>query len=248
MTRRDWRMPDHLPNLLPGRKARHPDWLPRQRRGVTPQMIGRYPDFDVLAGRQSWDAATARTIDERMRIQAGDPLQFFTEAEAATGRAFCDAFSAQDEEPRIPVLEMIDRRLAAGQLDGYQYDGMPDDRDTWRLVLAGLDEMAAERCGTGTFGACDPDMAGEIIGQFAEGQVVGGSWEKLDVKQAWVVCARMIVTAFYAHPWAWNEIGFGGPAYPRGFMRMGPVGFREPFETPAATSEDPVAQTEQGSV
>ena len=26
---------------------------------------------------------------------------------------------------------------------------------------------------------------------------------------------------FYAHPWAWNEIGFGGPAYPRGYARFG---------------------------
>ena len=42
---------------------------------------------------------------------------------------------------------MIDESLAAGRLDGYQYDGMPDDRDTWRLVLAGLDEMAAARYG-----------------------------------------------------------------------------------------------------
>jgi hypothetical protein len=211
-------------------------------------MIGRYPDFDVFVARRTWDAATAQVVDERMRLRAGDPLQFFTDAEGATGRAFCDAFSAQDDEPRIPVLEMIDRRLAAGQLDGYQYDGMPDDRDTWRLVIAGLDEMAAGGHGTCSFAACDPDTKRAIVGQFAEGHVVGDSWEKLDVKRAWVVCARMIVTAFYAHPWAWNEIGFGGPAYPRGFMRMGPVAYREPFETPGATSEDPAAETEQGDV
>ncbi|MBO0885781.1 MAG: gluconate 2-dehydrogenase subunit 3 family protein [Acidimicrobiales bacterium] len=246
MAKRDWRSPDHLPNLLPEGKARHPGWLPRQRRGVTPQMIGRYPDFDVFAARRSWDRATARAIDERMRVRVGDPLQFFTETEAATGRAFCDACMAQDDEPRIPVLEMIDRRLAAGQLDGYQYDDMPDDRDTWRLVLAGLDEMAALAYGATSFAACDPDSAVAIVGQLAEGQVAGDSWKGLDAKRAWVVCTRMIVTAFYAHPWAWNEIGFGGPAYPRGFMRMGPVGYREPFETPGATSEDPAAQIEHG--
>ena len=27
------------------------EWLPRQRRGVTPQMVGRYPDFDVFDAR-----------------------------------------------------------------------------------------------------------------------------------------------------------------------------------------------------
>ena len=31
---------------------------------------------------------------------------------------------------------------------------------------------------------------------------------------------RSVLAAFYSHPWAWNEIGFGGPAYPRGYMRL----------------------------
>jgi hypothetical protein len=30
-----------------------------------------------------------------------------------------------------------------------------------------------------------------------------------------------IAGAYYAHPTAWNEIGFGGPASPRGYVRMG---------------------------
>ena len=39
------------------------------------------------------------------------------------------------------------------------------------------------------------------------------------------------VTAYYSHPWAWDEIGFGGPAYPRAYMRLeagrgGAVGMR----------------------
>ena len=45
--------------------------------------------------------------------------------------------------------------------------------------------------------------------------------------------------AFYAHPWAWNEIGFGGPAYPRGYARMG-VGQSEAWEGAEALDLDPV--------
>ncbi|MCW3019992.1 MAG: hypothetical protein JWN10_2300, partial [Solirubrobacterales bacterium] len=44
----DMRSASHLPNLRPDGVPRRPDWLPRQRRGITPQMIGRYPDYDVL--------------------------------------------------------------------------------------------------------------------------------------------------------------------------------------------------------
>lgn len=243
MAERDLRRPDHLPNLRPEGRARHPGWLPRQRRGITPQMVGRYPDYDVFDARDTWDSATSRVVNARMAIKVGDPLIFFTESEAPTGRAFCDACMAQDEDPRVPVLEMIDRRLGAGQLDGYQYDGMPDDGHTWRLVLAGLDETAATGWGTDSFAACAPEAMAGIVERFAGADLTGGTWEELNVKRAWTVCTRMIVAAFYAHPWAWNEIGFGGPAYPRGFMRMGPVAFREPFEKPGATNEDPAAQT-----
>jgi hypothetical protein len=32
---------------------------------------------------------------------------------------------------------------------------------------------------------------------------------------------RAIVEVYYAHPAAWSEIGFGGPASPRGYVRLG---------------------------
>jgi hypothetical protein len=120
---------------------------------------------------------------------------------------------------------------------------MPDDRDTWHLVLSGLDETALRR-----FGACFADLDGDsregIVAGLAAGRLQGGSWDRLHVARAWSVCMRAILSAFYSHPWAWNEIGFGGPAYPRGFMRLGPIGVREPFERPGATDEDPVRVTE----
>ena len=42
---------------------------------------------------------------------------------------------------------------------------------------------------------------------------------------------------------AWDEIGFPGPAYPRGYKNPG-VGEREPFEVPrrAARPRDPVRE------
>lgn len=236
----DTSRPDHLPHRRPDGRAPHPSWLPRQRRGTTPQMIGRYPDFDVFDAAGTWDAATAAVV--RARLDPPGPFRFFTAGEEPTLRAFCDTVLAQDSDPRVPVAEMVDDKLAAGRLDGYQYAGMPDDRDTWRLVLAGLDHTAA---GHGTFAACTPQHRENVVGEFAKGRLVGGAWEQLDVTRAWSVVMRAVLAAFYSHPWAWNEIGFGGPAYPRGYMRLGGpgsngAGGREPFEKPGAVSTDPV--------
>jgi hypothetical protein len=35
------------------------------------------------------------------------------------------------------------------------------------------------------------------------------------------VVLRAMVEIYYAHPAAWSEIGFGGPASPRGYVRLG---------------------------
>jgi hypothetical protein len=238
----DLRRPDHLPKRRPGGTPLHPSWLPRQRRGTTPQMIGRYPDFDVLDAVDTWDEATKKVV--LARLDPPGPLRFFTAAEEPALRAFCDTVLAQDREPRVPVAEMVDNKLADGRLDGYQYADMPDDRDTWRLVLRGLDHTATQGYQL-DFAGCTDARREAIVSEFANGRLVGGAWDELNVTRAWSVVMRMTLAAFYSHPWAWNEIGFGGPAYPRGFMRLGGPdadgpGVREPFEKPGATDEDPV--------
>jgi hypothetical protein len=246
----DTSRPDHLPNLRPDGKPPHPSWLPRQRRGTTPQMIGRYPDFDVLETADSWDDATRKVV--LARLEPPVPLRFFTAQEEPCLRAFCDTVLAQDTEPRVPVAESVDSKLADGRLDGYQYADMPDDRDTWRLVLRALDETASGRYGKASFAAAGVPTREAIIGQFSQGRLDGGTWERLNVKRAWSVCMRATLSGFYSHPWAWNEIGFGGPAYPRGFMRLGGAtgsdAAREPYETPGATDEDPVRVVGDGEV
>ena len=58
----------------------------------------------------------------------------------------------------------------------------------------------------------------------------------------WSLWTRYACTAFYAHPFAWAEIGFSGPAYPRGYKNAG-VGKLEPFEVAdARDSENPVRE------
>ncbi|MFZ0091901.1 MAG: gluconate 2-dehydrogenase subunit 3 family protein [Solirubrobacteraceae bacterium] len=240
MAPRDISSGDHLPNRRADGEPLPPSWLPRQRRGVTPQMIGRYPDYDVMDAAPGWDKETTAVVTAR--LASPGPMRFFTSEEEPTLRAFCDTAVAQDADPRIPVAEMVDAKLADGKLDGYRYHDMPEDPETWRRVLRGLDERARE-LGAENFAALSADAREQVVGALAEAKLSGEAWAQLNVKRAWSVCMRAILAAFYSHPWAWNEIGFGGPAYPRGFMRLGQgVSVLEPFERPGATSEDPVRE------
>jgi hypothetical protein len=241
---RDFSQARHLPNLREGGQPASPEELPRQRNGVTPQMHGRYPDYNVLDQRGHWDEVTRRLVLER--VEQVPPLRFFTASEAATLGAFCDRVLAQDREPKIPVLNMVDAKLFAGELDGFRYADMPDDPQTWRRVSAGLD-AAARQHGTGSFAQATGDVQRDVVQAFSEGKLHGDVWDALPPSRAWKVVTRVMLSAFYSHPWAWNEIGFGGPAYPRGYARLG-AGQRESWEGVEAFEEDPVSDTRERGV
>jgi hypothetical protein len=243
---KDFRGAGHLPNLRTGGDPAPPERLPRQRKGITPQMHGRYPDYDVLAEIDHWDEATRRVVLDR--VENVPEIRFFTSEEERTLGLFCDLVLAQDKEPRIPVLNMVDAKLFEGQLDGFRYADMPDDRETWRRAATGLD-AAARQHGSANFVSAPWSVQCNVIQAMSEGSLHGEVWDELPPKKAWSVLTRAILSAFYSHPWAWNEIGFGGPAYPRGYARFG-VGQREEWEgAPAAEVDvDPVGEVQQAGL
>jgi hypothetical protein len=207
----------------------------RHRNGTTPQLVGRYPHYDVLSEAGHWDEVTRRVVLDR--VERVPPIVFFTEAEADTLKAFCDIVTAQDGEPRIAVLSYIDEKLETGVGDGWQHAGLPGDGDVWRTVARGLDEEAG-----GCYAEAAEETRVEIVHRFAKAELSDGVWRELDVGRAWGVVMRYVVQAFYSHPWAWNEIGFGGPAYPRGYSAFGSphLGEREPWEGAESVHYDPV--------
>ena len=53
-----------------------------------------------------------------------------------------DQLLDQREPPRVPVLEMIDARLAEAQTDGWRYADLPEDGEAFRRSFAALDDDA----------------------------------------------------------------------------------------------------------
>lgn len=211
-------------------------WRSPSQRAVTPQGRGRFPGFDVLSEVGRWDDVTAGVV--LARLAPTTDLSFFTLAEDAVARPLFDLLLAQDGEPRVPVVALVDGRLAADETDGWRYDDMPADREAFRQTFAALDEDAKQAHDV-LFTDLRPRQQARLVGAVDRAGQAGERWHGLPAKHVWSLWTRYACTAFYSHPWAWNEIGFGGPAYPRGYSNPG-IDARERWEVADHDSRDPV--------
>lgn len=204
-----------------------------------PEFTDRFPGFDVLAQSKHWDGATTGVV--LSRIAMPPDIRYFTPAEQAVATVLCDLLLDQAEsahpETRVPVVNMIDARLAEQETDGWRYEDMPEDGEAWRQTLAALDHDAFTHFGA-TFAACSAEQQSSLIQAVQD--LGGETWHGLPANHVWSLWTRYACTAYYSHPAAWNEIAFPGPAYPRGYKNAG-VDAREPFEVAdARVDDDPV--------
>jgi hypothetical protein len=205
------------------------------QRGVTPQGRGRYPGFDVLDSVDVWDDVTAGVVLARLALP-GD-FAFFVPHEVGIAAPLLDLLLHQDTDPRVPVLQLIDVRLSAGETDGWHYDDMPEDSQAWRDTLAFLDGDANQAVTGRSFSDLSNTYRAGIVQAVQDLSLSGGRWHGLPASHVWSLWTRYACTAFYSHPWAWNEIGFPGPAYPRGYLHRG-IDARDRWEVADGGLED----------
>jgi len=200
-------------------------WSAPARSGTTPgDARRRFPGFDVLAQSDHWDEVTTGVVLSRLGPRP--PLRFFSPGQEAIARPLLDLILDQHAEPRVPVFEMVDQRLAELSTDGWRYEDLPPDPEAWSQSLEALDEDAYERRGRG-FAACTVEDQAALLTELLA--VGGRPWHGMRADRVWSLWSRYACAAFYSHPWSWNEIGFPGPAYPRGYKSPG-LDAREPFE------------------
>lgn len=205
---------------------------PQTRLPLPPRaQPGYYPGFSTLDQRSFWDEATRKIV--QARVEQVPPIRFFSTGEAGLLKAVCDRVLPQDdrdEEHKIPVVNFIDDRLYSDRLDGYRYEGMPPDQEAHRLGLQGIEAVAQHVYGR-SFAELAPVEQDAVLKKLHDGDPPAGQaiWQRMPVHRYWLLLVKDVLKAYYAHPYAWDEIGFGGPAYPRGYMRL-EGGEPEPWE------------------
>lgn len=205
-------------------------------------MTERYPGYDVLRKRAglSWNEPTRRAVDER--LAAPREPRYFTPEEWAVLDRLCGRILPQPKDrPPIPLAALIDGKMLRMGETGTRIEPMPWDGPAWKQALAALQEeaLAAHQRG---FADLDDAEADGLLQAMQDGRLQHERWR--NVPPSLFFSKRVlvdVVEAYYGHPLAWNEIGFGGPASPRGYVRL-EANRHDPWEAAEAEGDAPAAR------
>ena len=198
---------------------------------IETEQPGYYPGYSTLGQNAYWDRTTRETVFKR--VNQIPPIRFFTPEQARSLEAVADRLLPQDDrrpDRRIPIVNHIDDKLFRGEIDGYQYEDMPSDRDAMTGGIAAIDN-AAKHLHARSFADLTMRQQEEILKAIHDGKPLfeDSIWQRMSVGRFWQLLLHFCIEAYYAHPWTWDEVGFGGPAYPRAYMRL-EGGKPEPWE------------------
>jgi hypothetical protein len=196
------------------------------------EQPGYYPGFSTLSQQDHWDAATRQKVLDR--VHRVPPIRFFAPEEARLMEAIASHILPQDDRlpaRHIPIVPRIDERLHKGRTAGYRFTRMPPDGEAYRLGFQAIELMAGKAHGRPFLELPWPEQD-ELLKSIHDARPKEGAaeiWEKMAIHRYWALLVQDCLESYYSHPWAWDEIGFGGPAYPRAYMRL-ERGEPEPWE------------------
>ena len=190
---------------------------------LTPRRTpGYYPGFSTLSQNPFWDDATRRVVTKR--LEPPQPLKLFSAEEFEFWTAVFAHLIPQNDrtvERQIPLVAPLDHRLHMNQTVGYRFETMPQDRDAYRLGREALNEEARQQHES-DFLSLSYRQQDLVLKTIHDGEPHAAKeiWSRMSVHRFWQLMMGDAIDAYYAHPWAWDEIGFGGPAYPRAYTRL----------------------------
>ena len=192
---------------------------------------GRYPGFDVMDERQAWDPVTRSLVAARLRPS---PPKTLTAAEARTLEAVARQLLAEERTEVLAfVVAHVDGKLRNSRGEGQREAGVPPEPQLVKQGLRVLDGAAR-----GGFADLEASAQRALLSDLAQGRLEPPEADltalpdlaaDLPQKPLFQKLLGLCVEALASHPALWSEMGYAGPAYPRGYYRMG-RGILDPWE------------------
>ncbi|MCC2683877.1 MAG: subunit 3 of gluconate 2-dehydrogenase [Paenibacillaceae bacterium] len=179
-----------------------------------------YPSYDVMEHKQAWDEHTRSIVSSRLFRE--HDYQFLTLGEAEVLRAWCIRLV---DDPRGELIQFvlghIDQTLHKQAGEGQRKPGVPPSRKLIRDGIAYIENLSMARHGKPFF-HLDADEQQWLMEEFSNASAhlpEQHSPSSFPQKELFGKLHTLTLEAYYSHPQVWSEIGYAGPAYPRGYIR-----------------------------
>ncbi|OGX80769.1 gluconate 2-dehydrogenase subunit 3 family protein [Hymenobacter coccineus] len=157
--------------------------------------------------------ATRAALQQRLDAPADYTPQFLAPEAFALLEAVAACLFPQPDRPErpIPLAPSVDERLLEGRSDGWRYDALPPDRETYRLGLGAIQETA-QALFQQDFPTLGAEQQQRVMQAVADGTPPGATWQTLDASRFFEEMLAELTEIYYAHPLAQEEIGYVGMA------------------------------------
>lgn len=193
------------------------------------QRKTHYSSYNVMREQDHWDDHTREIVLKRLEIPGS--FQKLTGKEVDLIRVLA-ALLVDDARSQLMdyVVKHFDQKLSADIGEAERKPDLPPARQLIKDGLAALNHLAqTEHQRPFPELAADKQIAllvgmenGTVTLQTPQGVAV-------PAKDFFNKMLLETVNAYYSHPQIWSEIGYGGPAYPRGYVRS-EFGLTDPWE------------------
>ncbi|GIQ68549.1 gluconate 2-dehydrogenase subunit 3 family protein [Xylanibacillus composti] len=190
-----------------------------------------YPFYNVMDEQEAWDPHTRGIV--RGRLEETASMQFLEVDEQHLLRSVCRVLLDETRSEIIAfVVAHMDQALASPIGESQRKAGLFPRK---RLIREGLKRIRLSSL-FHDFAAMDTQeltVLQQLLSQLNEGRAEPVEvWESFDQQAFFHTALSMAADGYYSHPDIWSEIGYGGPAYPRGYVRAN-LGQTDPWEPKA---------------
>lgn len=187
-----------------------------------------YPHYDVMQEKAHWDDHTQAIVQQR--LNAPHSLSV-TREEVELLRAMA-ALLVDDNRSQILdfVIQHICAKLSSDSGEDQRQANTPQQDQLIKGGLQALQALSQTEHGESFVQLSLERQIALLVSLERDAlplQTPAG--ERVLASAFFQKMLTETVSAYYSHPLVWSEIGYGGPAYPRGYVRS-EIGLTDPWE------------------
>lgn len=193
-----------------------------------------YPGFDVMKEKENWDPHTREIVEKRLEQS---PFQTLSLDESIT---LTHISARLLDESRDPVLHYVvshfDQSLTSNIGESERKASIPKAAVLIRQGLRAIDQYSTREYGA-FFAGLKKEEQIDLLNKMKMNQIeLSADGVQIPAKELFYKLLNESVAAYYSHPTVWSEIGYAGPAYPRGYVRT-EWGITDPWEAKREDAE-----------